>query len=194
MNLLQNEIKLGATKDEKIVVTNSRIIQEDLKFGSNYHLSIQLEDISSIEMHYKANNKLLIAGVLITLYGLYSTLTSHYDKTQGMVITLVGIIVLLIWWFTRRFTVSVRPNGGTGLECYFEATSTNTTDEFLNLLEQAKLDRINQLHSISNILSASTPIQNVVSTVRSYSAQCPSCKNNIKQDDVFCENCGNKLK
>lgn len=194
MNLLQNEIKIGATKDEKIMLTNSRIIQEELKFGSNYHLSIHLEDISSIEMHYKANTKLLIAGIIITLYGLYSILTNPYNKTQGMVITLIGIILLLIWWFTRRFTVSIRSNGGTGLDCYFEATSTNTIDEFLNLLEQAKLDRVNKLHSISNILSGSTPFQNTVSTVSSYSTQCPSCKNTIKPDDIFCENCGHKLK
>lgn len=192
MNLLQNEIKLGATKDDKVVITNSRIFQQELKFGSNYHLSIQLEDISSIEMHYKSNPILLVLGILFSLYGLYTILTS-YDKTPGFAALFLGIILLLIWWFTRRFAVSIKPNGGKSLDCYFEATTPENIESFLETLEQAKLDRTSQIKSNKNNTNSNVNLNKENHKITNKS-NCPSCKNSTNPDDIFCENCGCKLK
>ena len=137
----------------------------------------------------------MILGILFCLLGVYTIINGGQISrggAEGLSILLLGIIFIAAWWFTRKYAVSVKPNGGSSLDCLFEATSNNAIQTFLNLLEQAKTDRINQLHSNSNI---QTPTQRIVqSPTASYIPQCPSCKSAIKQNDIFCENCGCKLK
>lgn len=193
MNLLQNEIKIGSTNDDKIVLTNFRIFQQEQKFGSNYHLSLHLEDISSIEMHYKSSPILLILGILFSFLGIYTLLMSNFQDTLVLAILFIGILFLLAWWFTRRFAVSIKPNGGRSLDCFFEATSNEAINSFLNLLEQAKLARVNQLSFSAPTISPSiSPLHSSITS--SLSKKCPSCNYSILENDVFCENCGNKLK
>ncbi|MBK6275870.1 MAG: zinc ribbon domain-containing protein [Saprospirales bacterium] len=88
----------------------------------------------------------------------------------------------------------MKPNGGSSLDCLFEATSNDSIQTFLNILEQTKLDRVNQLNSIINLPNTISNQRIVQTPTTSYTPQCPSCKNAIKPNDVFCENCGNKLK
>lgn len=192
MTLLQNEIEIATSVSRLITITNFRIVQEEMKFGSEYHISINHEDISSIEMGYKSNIKLLIIGIIIILSSLYLIVTGA--GVQGLSALLLGIAFIAAWWFTRKYAVSVKPNGGSSLDCLFEATSNDSIQTFLNILEQTKLDRVNQLNSIINLPNTISNQRIVQTPTTSYTPQCPSCKNAIKPNDVFCENCGNKLK
>lgn len=197
MNLLQNEIELyvSATKNN-VTLTNFRLVREELRYGSDYHLSVFLEDISSIELHYKSNLKILFLGILILLYAFYNMLFKNYAPVElKLSLLFFGTLFVIIWWFTRIFAISVKPNGGERIDCEFNAASNNNIREFLTAIEQAKLDRINSLHhnTMSNI---STPKQETAqnSYLKNNQLNCPSCSHAIKPSDVFCENCGNKLK
>ncbi len=197
MTLLQNEIEIGVSSSRLITITNFRIVQEELKFGSEYHISINHEDISSIEMGYKSKPILLIFGILFCLFGVYTIVNGgHISRggTEGLMILLLGIILIAAWWFTRKYAVSVKPNGGSSLDCLFEATSNDAIQTFLKILEQAKLDRVNQLNSNTNLSNIISNQHIVQSPTSKYTTQCPSCKNSTKPEDVFCENCGYKLK
>ena len=39
MTLLQNEIEIATSVSRLITITNFRIVQEEMKFGSEYHIS-----------------------------------------------------------------------------------------------------------------------------------------------------------
>ncbi|HUM50357.1 MAG TPA: hypothetical protein PK431_01030 [Chitinophagales bacterium] len=190
MNLLQNEIEIATSASRLITITNFRIVQEEMKFGSEYHISINHEDISSIEMGYKSKPILLIIGITACLSSFVSVHTAGF---AGVIMSMMlGIILIAAWWFTRKYAVSVKPNGGTSLDCLFDASSNNAIQTFLTILEQAKLDRVNHLNNI--IYKQNSNIQYPNQKSVSLKPYCPTCKNAIKLNDVFCENCGNKLK
>ncbi len=55
MKLLPNEEKLITSNEDRIILTNFRITKRDEIWGKSYRISIFLEDISSIEVHFKSN-------------------------------------------------------------------------------------------------------------------------------------------
>ena len=67
--------------------------------------------------------QLLIIGIIIILSSLY--LIGTGAGVQGLSAVLLGIGFSAAWWFTRKFGVSVKPNGGSSLDCLFEATSND---------------------------------------------------------------------
>ena len=60
MKLLQNEEKLITSEEDRMILTNYRITKRDEIWGKSYKISIFLEDISSIEVHFKSNIVFLI--------------------------------------------------------------------------------------------------------------------------------------
>ena len=142
MKLLQNEEKLISSNADKIVLTNQRIMLTDKVWGKSFKISICLENISSIESHYKSNILFLILGIFLTLGGLVMSTQGDGDAMVGLVL---GGVFIAIWWFNRKHIVTISSNGGSHLSFIVENMSNEKIDDFVTTVQDAKIKRVNLL-------------------------------------------------
>lgn len=100
MKLLKNEEKLLSSNADKIVLTNQRIMMAEKVWGKSIKISICLEDISSVEIHYRSYIVFLILGIILALAELIMIIGDFGNFRFGGI--LLGIIFIAIWWFTRK--------------------------------------------------------------------------------------------
>lgn len=145
MTLLPNEQELVTSNGNKVILTTHRIQLTDKDWGYSYSIEIFLEDISSVEIRYRSNIILLLLGCLGILVGLYLFAQSNDSVNYGFI---AGIILLLIWWFSRRHIISISSDGGSSLNFEVGGMSSYLIEEFVGKVQLAKLNRVNQLYKI----------------------------------------------
>lgn len=146
MKLLQNEEKLQSSNADKIVLTNQRILMQEEVWGKSYKISIFLEDISSIETHFKSNTLFLIIGIILAVAGLLLNSTGIEDTSAiGLII---GGIFIALWWFSRKHLVTIASNGGSSLNVFVQQMSEEKIEELVTIVQEAKLKRVNELFKI----------------------------------------------
>ena len=118
------------------------------KLGKSYSNSIFLEDISSVEVHYKSKIWLLIIGIIIVFAGFIFGTNIHNGEQIIMIGILVGGIFIANWWFSRKHTLTISPNGGRCLDVVFKVGSDENVESFATNLQEAKLKRVNTLSKI----------------------------------------------
>lgn len=142
MKLLQNEDKLISSNADKIVLTNQRIMMKDEIWGKSFKISIFLEDISSIETHYKSYMLFLIIGIILVFAGLAMFKSGGLMAVGGLI---VGGILIALWWFTRKHLVTISSNGGSHINFVVEQMSDDKIEDFVTDVQEAKLKRVNYL-------------------------------------------------
>jgi hypothetical protein len=143
MTLLPGENKLITSDNDRMILTNYRITKRDEIWGKSYKISIFLEDISSIEVHFKSHIVLLIIGVLMLLAGLGMSIEAGPIVSVGSIV--VGGIFIAIWWFSRKHIVSISSDGGSTLNILAKGMSDSKIDDFITSVQEAKLKRMSQL-------------------------------------------------
>lgn len=146
MKLLQNEEKLITSDEDRMILTNYRITKRDEVWGKSYKISIFLEDISSIEVHFKSNIVFLIIGILLALAGLVMSSQGGAESSVGSFV--IGGIFIAIWWFNRKHIVSISSDGGSTLNILVKGMSDGKIEDFITSVQDAKLKRINQLYKL----------------------------------------------
>ena len=147
MKLLTNEKTLVSSNGNKIILTDHRIQMTDKALGQAFTISIFLENISSIEIKYKSNIMLLILGGLAIIGGGILGLQPR-PNNLFMSGVIVGIILIAIWWFTRKHIISITPNGGASLDFMVQGMKEEQINDFVHNVSQAKLTRMNALHKV----------------------------------------------
>ena len=147
MKFLQNEEEIISSNADKIVLTNQRIMMKDEVWGKSFKISIFLEDISSIETHYKSNVLFLIIGAILALAGLSMSAT-HGGGQMAVGGLVVGGICIAIWWFSRKHLVTISSDGGSHLNFVVEQMSDDKIEDFITNVQEAKLKRVNQFFKI----------------------------------------------
>jgi uncharacterized membrane protein (Fun14 family) len=128
MTLLENEEKLDYLGNS-VLLTNYRVLNEH---GDKYKISIFLEKISSIVVHFKQNIFVLIAGIISLIVGLAG---ANYDLS---ILIVVGIVLIAVWWFTRKFVITISPDGGKDLDIEVKNTSSDRIEDFITKIQEAK--------------------------------------------------------
>jgi hypothetical protein len=146
MKLLPGENKLITSDNDSMNLTNYRITKRDEIWGKSYKISIFLEDISSIEVHFKSHIVLLIIGVLMLLAGLGMSIEAGPIVSVGSIV--VGGIFIAIWWFSRKHIVSISSDGGSTLNILAKGMSDSKIDDFITSVQEAKLKRMSQLYKL----------------------------------------------
>jgi len=139
MTKLLNDEKKLFTSGDQLMLTNYRIVKTDEVMGENYRIDIFLENISSIESLYKSYLILLVLAVILLIGG------SYFGSTIGGFV--LGIVFALLWWFTRKRLIIVKPNGGKPLKIFIKHMSKEEVNDIIFNIEEAKLNRVNRLCS-----------------------------------------------
>ncbi|MDR3000660.1 MAG: DUF2207 domain-containing protein [Fibromonadaceae bacterium] len=146
MTLLENEVKLDLFT-ESVLLTNYRITQED---GNSHKISIFLEKISSIERQHKSKLIFLFLGIFFVIIGLFLSIGAIfvpeiYIELQLFGITMplfLGIILIIVFFLTRRGMIIVSPDGGKKLNIKLNRKIPNERiEEFITKIQSAKLKR-----------------------------------------------------
>lgn len=142
MTYLENEKELGSITNS-VLLTNLRLIQE---FGDTYKHSIFLENISSVQVRYKNNFILLVLGVLLLLGGGYAWVDTYGD-TLPILITVLGAVLVILYFLTRKHLITVAPDGGRSIEILVKRLPASTIEKFITEIQRAKLQRVEALRS-----------------------------------------------
>lgn len=142
MLLLPGEEELIISNEDKIILTNQRIHMTDKVYGRRYQITIFLEDIGSIQNHYRGDMAYLVPGLVclfIALINVVNLILLAGDIT-------LGIIFLVLWLNSRRRLITISSKGGKSMSIEVEGMSKDQVDDFLFELQRAKLERVHLLY------------------------------------------------
>lgn len=146
MKLLPNEEVLTTSNDDKIILTNHRIQMTCPVWGESYSISIFLDDISSIVIKNKRNVLFIVLCVICLVGGVCMAIEG---ASESMIVGLVlGGLFFALWWFSRKYIISISPDGGASLNFMVQEMGEETINEFIHDVSLAKQSRINQLYKL----------------------------------------------
>ena len=143
MKNLEKEVSIISSNEDKVVLTNQRIMMKEKVWGKSYKIFIFLEDISSIETRYKSNVLLLILAVIAAIGGF--VIGENTVILGGLI---VGALFVVLWWFSRKNFVQISSDGGSSLKLSVVRMSDEAVEDFVTEVQEAKLKRINSLYKI----------------------------------------------
>ncbi len=126
----------------RLVLTNKRVYQETTEGFQGESAIIPLKNVDSFGLASSSKTWLLIIGVLVVLYGLYSIVTDH-STGMSLFIMIIGSVFIAAWWFTRKIGAIIHSASGK-TELFVQASSQNM-DEISNFIVriQESLDEAN---------------------------------------------------
>jgi len=149
MYLLNNEIEILSSNENKVILTNQRIHMEDKEWGRSYNITLFLEDISSIEVKYSSLIIALIIAIFAGLIGLMNSANSQ-NSNGGPNFQVISFIAsaffLIIYFISRTHIVSITSNGGKSLNFKVKGMKDDMIEDFIYKVQQAKSQRIEQLN------------------------------------------------
>lgn len=151
MKLLQNETLLVNSNEDKVLLTNLRVHMNDKDWGRSYSITLFLEDISSIEVIYRSNLILILIAIMSLLLWLitnYNTGSLPSENVVSMGLIMVAVICFVLYWFTRKHTISITPDGGKQLNFVVSHMKDEQIYDFVYKLQEAKAFRIKELNKI----------------------------------------------
>jgi len=141
-HILDGESIITQSNDKTVTLTNYRIRFQSSGSGKAHIVSILLEKISSIEIHYKSKMFLLIIGILLMVSGLFM---GANNMGQVMVLGIVlGGLFILFYLLTRKHVVSVASDGGVKINFHTKGMKRETLLDFVNQIEKAKISKNNK--------------------------------------------------
>lgn len=154
MTLLPNEVELLRSNQDKVILTNQRIQLEDREWGRSSRISIFLEDISSIQVHYKSTILwLLLAGLSFLVLAYLAFVQYTYSNRYGysgddgpLGAAIAGVVIfILLWRFSRRHIISIHPDGGAPLHFLVSGMNNEQIESFTDQVQAAKALRMSHL-------------------------------------------------
>ncbi len=138
-NLLFEKEEIITESDDKVILlTNRRIRYNSSSWGQAHIVSIMLEKISSIEIHYKSLWLFLVVGVILVTGGVIMGANNNGD---AMILGLgAGAVLVLIYFFTRKHVVSISSDSGTKINFSTNGMKREKLMDFINKIERAKND------------------------------------------------------
>lgn len=135
--LMEDETILVQSDDLSVVLTNRRLLKNVDISADAYFISMQLQNISTIEIHSKSFPWLLIFGIIC---GISSPFVGEGVRDQGAMILCLAIAIILIlsYFFTRYHVVNVASNGGSRLYFRTKGMKRETVLDLVRKIDQAK--------------------------------------------------------
>ena len=151
MMLLSNETELVSSNGKKIILTDQRIHMTDRDWGNDYSITIFLEEISAVEIKYTGNKLLFVIGGVAALFCFYfyaSGKNGHFaamSPNPEEISSTAAIVFIIFYWLSRKRIVSITSRGGKSLNFEVGSLRENDIQHFITQVQEAKLQRIQQL-------------------------------------------------
>jgi len=130
----ENETIIAESDDKQILLTNKRIRQ--LIDGERL-ISIMLNKVSAISSYRFHMPMLLVAAIILLVIGTMSIVTER-DQEMGVMSLVIGVGLLLFYWFTRKHVVTVTSDSGSKLMFRTRGMKQEAIFKFINQIEEAK--------------------------------------------------------
>jgi hypothetical protein len=136
-HLISGEEILMQSGNETITLTNFRLRYYESKMGDARLISFQLDKLSAIEMNYKSHPFFLYFGVAAIIGGIAVGASGGKPEALSLFIIL-GIILILVYYFTRSHAVSITSDSGVKINYQTKGMKTEDHINFINKIETAK--------------------------------------------------------
>ena len=112
--LLEEENIIEEYLSGKLILTSHRISKE---LNSDETTVILIENVDSISTELKDKPTLYLVGVFLTIIGFILSET-NFERFQNLTSFIIGsgIILVIIYFLTRKMNINIVSNGGTHLE------------------------------------------------------------------------------
>lgn len=141
--LLNNEQIITQSDSNIITLTNLRLRYSDTQWGRSHMISIMLEKISSIEMHYRSRIILIILAIIFVLGGF----AAGIDHEPGLILLgiVMGALFFGLYLIFRRHFLTITSDGGEKIHFYIKGMTQEKVLNFINHLEVAIKQRREEL-------------------------------------------------
>ena len=153
MNLKDKEEKILVSDNQEVILTNIRISNEVKSFFKSSYITVFLEDISSVEKGFEFDFTFLkfaiysiIAAVLFSVFQSFKIEELYLLLQFGLSLSVLFIVLSIILFFlSKRRYIIIESMGGKLLLMNLRKMSDKNIDEFVKVLLEAKLDRIDSI-------------------------------------------------
>jgi len=145
MHFLSDEDLIVSSNENKVILTNLRIHLSDREWGRSYSNTLFLEDISSIEVRYRSNIIFLGLGILGLLAWLGVATNESVSTQQSMLYLGVALVLLVLYWLSRKHVISISPNGGKSINFEVSNMDSLQIEDFVGKVQEAKLSRLKEI-------------------------------------------------
>jgi hypothetical protein len=120
MESLENENLILESENRQLMLTTHRLRYHESASSNSNFTSIMLDKISSIELTYQTNIWLLIIGIIT-------------------IPAVIGIILIILFFTTKKHIVSVSPDGGNPIIFETKGMKRDYLEDFIFKVEKASL-------------------------------------------------------
>jgi len=143
IDLFEGEEIITQSDSNIVTLTNLRVRYTDSEYSRAHIVSILLEKISSIELHYSSKTYYLIAGVVAAGFGVVSMLKNLND--YGILIAIVGLILIGLYFSSRKYLITISSDGGGKINFQAKGMKKKSIVDFINKVENATDKRRKEL-------------------------------------------------
>lgn len=141
--LLNGEQVITQLDGNVITLTNLRLRYSDSKWGKAHIVSIPLEKISSIEVHYRSKTIFVILAILAITSGLI--IGANGDKEFIGIGIGTGVVLIILYLFSRKHYLTISSDGGGKIHFHTRGMKQEKILDFINQLESAIRQRREEL-------------------------------------------------
>jgi hypothetical protein len=120
-----------------IQLTNHKIRYVSQSFGKASIVSIMLNEVTTIEVHFKSFLPALLIGILLVLTGLSLGVQNQGSALLGLLFA--GGLFILYYFLTRKHVVSIYSRGNRSIDFESNSLGRDAIMKFINQVEKAKL-------------------------------------------------------
>ncbi len=141
--LFNNEHVITHSDGNVLTLTNLRLRYSVSQWGKAQYVSLLLEKISSIEMHYRSKIIFLILGILAIPGGLIAGVNGD-EEFIGIGIG-AGLVLIILYLFSRKHYLTISSDGGGKIHFLTKGMKREKVFDFINQLESAIKQRREEL-------------------------------------------------
>jgi hypothetical protein len=141
--LFDNETIITQSDGNVLTLTNLRLRYSASQWGNGHHVSLLLEKISSIEMHYRSRLIFIILAILAVAAGLIAG--ANGDKEYIGIGIGVGVVFVILFLFSRKYYLTISSYGVGKIYFHIKSMKREKVFDFINQLESAIKQRREEL-------------------------------------------------
>jgi len=133
IKLLPGEQNVLCSDDNTLTLTTMRVRYDSVMLGRSHLVSITLNSVASCGLVTKSYPLLLIIGAIALLVSLTR------PREWFMMGLVTAIVLLVVYFFTRRSVISIASNGGESILAPTNGMNRDNIVEFIESVERQKL-------------------------------------------------------